>query len=137
MSIIQKELTLQMNGILDFEPTTQDGKGGNPWWLILRCDDEVVRYYLWWIEKTEGIKLQRPLFGAHISVMRGEEAQQNATLWKEQQDTTCDFRYSHIVETQDGFWWLPVESRMLREIRAFYGLSPLPDFGFHLTIGRR
>ena len=58
-----QHLPHQCTAILDIEPRTAEGKGGNPWWLIARCDDEIVEYYRWWVNRMHHIKLQRPLFG--------------------------------------------------------------------------
>jgi len=123
-------------GVLDFEPKTADGKGGNPGWLILRCDDGIGEYYQWWIEKHHHIKIERPLFGGHVSVMRGELPTENADAWKNRQDERVAFQYHHEFQSADGFWWLPVSCPKMEQLRLSFGLSALPEHGFHMTIGR-
>ena len=134
--MITSELPHTCIGQLDVEPRTVDGKGGNPWWLIARCDDEIVSYYRWWIQRVHHIKIHPPLFGAHISVLRGEEPKQNKDRWGAHQDQTVTISYGHELTHIQGYWFLPAQCAALEEIRLEFALSPQPDFGFHLTIGR-
>lgn len=134
--MLSKEFPFLCSAHVDYEPRTPCGKGGNPWWLILRTDDAIIEYYQWWIESELRIKLQRPLFGAHISVIRGEEPIHNSSLWKIRQGESLQVYYSPFLEHAEGFWWLPILCPQLEEIRLELGLSPQPQYGFHMTVGR-
>ena len=123
------------SALLDIEPRAYNGKGGNPWWLIARCDDEIVEYYRWWVQRMYHMKLQRPLFGAHISVMRGEEPTHGHDLWGTHQDVRVEIKYGHELTSVHGYWFLSARCEVLEEVRQSFGLSPQPEFGFHLTIG--
>ena len=130
-----QHLPHRCHALLDVEPRTADGKGGNPWWLIARCDDEIVEYYRWWVHRVHQLKLHRPLFGAHISVMRGEEPLYQHELWGSHQDQIVEITYGHELTHAQGYWFLPAQCRALEELRLSFGLERQPQFGFHLTIG--
>ena len=121
--------------LLDVEPRTACGRGGNPWWLIARCDPEIVEYYKWWVKRAHQIHLHRPLFGAHVSVMRGEQPSRGHELWGSHQDLSVEIKYGHAITHAHGYWFLPVECEALEQLRLSFGLEARPQFGFHLTIG--
>lgn len=111
---------------------------GNPTkWLILSCDDNICRYYasLFHSEYPYYPKLNRPIFGAHISVIRGEKIP-NSSLWGLDNNKLIDFEYEPGVLTNGEYFWLKVKCDRLKEIRELYGLTSYPNFGYHLTIGR-
>ena len=137
MSVQQhtQHLPHRCRALLDVEPRTACGKGGNPWWLIARCDGEIVEYYRWWINRVHQIKVQRPLFGAHVSVMRGEAPLCGHDQWGVHQDQSLEIAYGHELTHAQGYWFLPVQCRALEEVRLTFGLEARPQFGFHLTIG--
>lgn len=106
-------------------------------WVILECPQDILEYYWQWVYKQKGIKLHKPRFGSHISVIRGnEECNRTSILYKKYHENHIEFQYSNILETNGDYWWLPVKSEILEEVREELGLIRLPDFGFHLTIGR-
>jgi len=107
------------------------------WWVILYCDNGIIEYYRYYLEKR-GIKLQKPKHGAHISIVRGEgepepEHKEN-WLWND--GGLVLFQYSNEVVFGETHVWLPVRSQSLDELRQYLGLAPKPQFRFHLTLGR-
>lgn len=106
-------------------------------WLILSCDDEISRYYrhLFYRDYPWLGKLTRPVWGTHISVIRGEKVP-NYQLWRLDENKLVDFEYEGGVKDNNEYYWLKVHCSYLAGLRTKYGLTPEPRFGFHLTIGR-
>lgn len=106
-------------------------------WLVMMCDDEISKYYrtLFYAEYPWLGKLTRPVWGTHISVVRGERIP-NYNLWGLDENKLIEFEYESGVLDNGEYYWLKVKCDRLKEIREQYGLNPYPNFGFHLTIGR-
>ncbi len=111
-------------------------------WLVVMCDDEISKYYRHLFtkeypylngEKTG--KLTRPVWGTHISVIRGERIPR-FDLWGLDANKIVDFEYEGGVQSNGEYYWLKVTCPYLSELRVRYELPPYPRFGFHLTIGR-
>lgn len=116
--------------------------GSNEKWLVLMCDDELSKYYRHLYSKEypslnggHCTKLTRPVWGAHISCIRGEFIP-NIKLWGIQANKLIEFDYDAGVMNNREYFWLKVRCPILSELRTQYGLSREPKFGFHLTIGR-
>lgn len=107
-------------------------------WLVLMCDDEISRYYRTLFSKQFPYlnKIQKPTWGAHISILRGEKIK-NYNIWKLDEGKIIDFEYDPIVKDNGEYFWLTVKCNYLSELRIRYGLNPLPQYGFHLTIGKK
>ena len=106
-------------------------------WLVLMCDDEISKYYrhLFYKEYPWLGKLTRPVWGTHISVIRGEKIP-NFHLWRMRENELVEFEYEPGVQDNGEYYWLKVKCTPLLDIRSAYGLSRFPKFGLHLTIGR-
>jgi hypothetical protein len=106
-------------------------------WLILSCDDEISRYYrhLFYRDYPWLGKLTRPVWGTHISIIRGEKIP-NYQLWRLDENKLVDFEYEDGVKDNGEYYWLKVHCPYLAALRTKYGLTPEPRFGFHLTVGR-
>lgn len=112
-------------------------------WLVLMCDDEISRYYRHlytmeyppYLNGDHSLKLTRPVWGTHISVIRGERIP-NMNLWGLDANKIVEFEYDAGVIDNGEYYWLKARCPALSELRKKYGLSPEPRFGFHLTIGR-
>jgi hypothetical protein len=106
-------------------------------WLILQCDEQLAAYYraLYRQEWFYRPKLIRPVWGSHISVLRGEKIP-NADLWGLGANSIIQFEYEPGVKSNGEYYWLTVHCEELKGVRLAYGLSPEPQFGFHLTIAR-
>lgn len=106
------------------------------------ADDEISKYYRHLYEKEypylNGVrsgKLTRPVWGAHISIIRGERIP-NFNLWGIDANKTVEFEYDYGVECNQEYFWLKVKCPYLSLLREEYGLTKEPRYGFHLTIGR-
>ena len=105
-------------------------------WLLVNLKGDVQDYYAWYVKKLFGIKLHvRSLWGAHVSVVRGENIKQNADKWGVQEGQLINIKYTHNIFTNGEHWWLNVEGEELSKLRGFYGLGSNKKW-FHLTIGR-
>lgn len=101
---------------------------------MLQCEPDLSLYYCWFVQKRLGIKLQRPIHGSHISIVRGEVIP-NLNRWNAYQGQVIYFHYSNEIETNGKYWWLYVYSPCLVSIRHELGLDSQPEYDFHLTIG--
>ena len=123
-------------GKIVYDPVA--GKAQNPWWVIVECPKDIIEYYHHWLEKEEKVKLNKPLFGSHISVVRGEEPHKDYLKnWNKRHKKEVEFEYSHEIESEGLYYWLRVYSEDLKKLREELGLEPNVEFGFHLTIGRK
>jgi hypothetical protein len=124
---------IKSKGKIIYDPIA--GKANNKWWVIVECDENIIKYYKYWVEKYYKVELNKPLFNAHISVVRGEEPL-NKELWRYNHECEVDFYYSVDIENENGYWWLRVFSKDLEDLREKLGLNKDVKFGFHLTIGK-
>jgi hypothetical protein len=127
-------------GKLIYEPSSHLGSTKN--WLVLMCDDEIGKYYRHlftlqypYLNNNYNGKLARPVLGSHISVVRGEKIQ-NLYLCKKINNKIIEFEYDGEVKDNSEYFWLKVNCPFLNDLRINLGLSPIPKFGLHLTIGR-
>ncbi|MFM2394617.1 MAG: virus [Bacteroidota bacterium] len=108
-------------------------------WLLLNADDSIIEYYAYLVKKRYWLeKFQKPKHGSHISAIRGEIIEDSLfhQHWKKYHGQVIEFYYSPKVENNGEHFWLPVYSKDLEQIRIELGLNPVPQFNFHLTIGR-
>lgn len=138
----EEEQIIECEGKIIFDPKAiadPSGKMFKPWWVIVALDkdDEFGQYYSWFYEKQHGIKLQRPAFGAHISVIRGEETDlENWQKFKELYHKkpikfTCDIS----PRTNGMHVWLRVKCDELKDLREQMGYERDGRWGLHLTLG--
>lgn len=122
-------------GQLVYSPRTHLSNSNR--WLVVMCDDEISKYYrkLFYTEYPWLGKLSRPVWGTHISVIRGEKILY-PNLWKLDQNKVIEFEYEGGVQDNKEYYWLKVYCPYLENLRKIYGLEPQPKFGIHLTIGR-
>lgn len=123
---------------IQYDPVPLSGKAetmSKPWWMIATCEGDLTEYYAWFVKQRTGIMIQRPAWGAHISVIRGEEPP-NKELWGKHQGKEITVIYDPDVRTNGEHWWMRVHSADLLDIREEIGLPKFGMFNLHLTIGR-
>lgn len=149
--------TIKISGKLIFDPkdATKKQKRQSEWKKVAMVMLEpefqkkgLTEYYAWFVKKRFGLVLQKPLRGAHVTLINDREANTNGK-WEEVKKK-WEGKTIDIVVHVDPFlgiknrkgnycdWWLtvPYEYRdEMHSIREELGLSPRPHFGFHLTIG--
>lgn len=96
--------------------------------------DDLANFYRALIKKRYGFHLHPPMWGNHVTVVRGDEKPPNLDKWKAYEGETVEFEVSPHVYKQWDFWILPVKSERLHEIRRELGLTAFHEL--HITIGR-
>ena len=106
-------------------------------WVVAKCDDELVNYYRWWFLRKYHVNLMRPKFGAHISIIRGEEEGIVQGSWPRNLNAEwIDFEYSNDLKIVVNYVWMPVWSPTFGDIREKCGVAREPIKGYHMTVGR-
>lgn len=148
---------LKSYGYLRYDPVSErkNSTRQDPWWLILRCDDQLSSYYRWWIAKEathdvpshkwlsvaeisspnvswditqKGISLLSSAWGAHVSVVRGEKPK-DLSVWNKHKNKKISFEYSpEYLNTNGKHFWIKAFSRQLEDIREEMGLTPQPTY---------
>jgi len=110
-----------------------------PGWAILKLDHSSVEPYLQEI-RGNGTRISCSVWGAHVSVMRGEHPQDKAALRQIRARTEGkSFKIEtrgEIRRNRQGYYWLDVRAPALEALRVELGLPPRPSPPFHLTIGK-
>jgi hypothetical protein len=126
-------------GILKFDPLPKSGKIDKlfkPFWSILSINDDIDKYYRWFLEKKRGLILQAPAWGPHITVFDGEKVpQEHWTFLKQKYDNKkIEFKHEVFIKSNGKHWWLKALSPQLDEIRKESGLRNL-KWSYHITLG--
>jgi len=123
----------------DPEPKTSKHKKQAKWkrTAIVLLDDEISRYYAWFIKKRYNLDLIRPYRGTHLTVIndRIEIEVDYLKAHMDRDGMRIDLEYATDVRTDGKNWWLPARCIQAEQVREYAGLSPKPYFGFHITIG--
>jgi hypothetical protein len=125
-------------GKLRYSPKLLGDRVSEKWWLVLDVDQAISNLYrhLYWLNNYKCRKLQRPAWGAHISILRNEEPpDEKKFLWEKYAGETLKFEYTTFVKNNGDHWWLPVTCEKALEIRVELGLSRNPYYPLHLTFG--
>lgn len=125
---------MKSTGYLRFDPRMKGQKVLDPFWLILQCDSELVRYYKHWVFKGYFEKIMMPAWGAHITVIRNEKPAK-PELWGKRAGDFFEFEYDPEIRTNGRHYWLKVSSPSLLDFREELGLRRNPPISLHLTIG--
>lgn len=130
-----KNMLFKGSGKLTYSPKTHLKDSSR--WLILACDEGITQYYrgLYHQEFFYRPKLTRPVWGAHISVLRGEKVS-NAQAWGFAANKFINFEYEPGIKDNGEYLWLKVYCDELLALRELFGVKREPQFGLHLTIGR-
>lgn len=152
------EYPFETYGHIKYNPRRGSLKRGTNWWLTIELDNnELSRYYRWWIDKvwweadSKPVKrnYHKPPHHSHISIIRGEKPLRNIDQWgKYRANEQVTFRYSPVVkqtssafyaDEPDQFWFLEVEWKDYTEFRKYYGLKwehNNKPFHGHITVAR-
>lgn len=118
------------------DSTTRRDGGSTEWWVILDSDPELGRLlrHLYQQARFRTVTPQPPLWGTHVSVIRGEEPP-DKTLWKRRDGERVEMQYEFEVQETRGYLWVPVWCLPANELRLELGLSADPTPSMHLTFG--
>jgi hypothetical protein len=104
-------------------------------WLLLHVDSELLRYYRYFVLKYCGRKLNAPTL-PHITVIAGKyEKVCDSPIWGKYHNEIVTFEYEPTVYNDDIYYWIQAKSLRLEEIRKEFGLTPIPYWPYHATIG--
>lgn len=125
-----------LHGYLEYDPRSEDAtrKGHMNWWMKVNVHSSLGVYYAAWVKKEMKLHVNRPLWGSHITVNRGE-VPRNQRVWKKYEGRAVEFEYDPILQMNDQYCWLTVKSQELESIRKELGLHPVPRVPFHITVG--
>lgn len=123
-------------GVITYDPKAKSIES-KPWWMILQCCEDLARYYretynLFYRGSSK--KLNKPAWGSHISVVRGEEPV-NKDLWLARAGEVVAFEYDPELNTNELYCWLTVRCDAILDLRERLGLPREPIYPLHLTIG--
>ncbi|MNK46285.1 hypothetical protein D3C87_650670 [compost metagenome] len=138
-------------GKLVYDPVRPGLKSKNKWWVVVELDRGITDYYRWWVNKEilnplgfERKGLQMPAWGAHMSIVRGEQPRPDKLhLWNKYNGETVDFRYSYVVrqsgdttggDRPDVFWFVDSICAKGKALRDELGFPS--NWKFHITVGR-
>jgi hypothetical protein len=129
------ENLIETTGKIVFDPQREDSFA--PWWAMIELDCDMCGYYQWFLKKRFGVKLQKPLWGPHVSFVRGEECDKDKwgyikALWN---NIPVGFSYNPNVRTNGNHWWMNVQCEQIEQLRIELGLPRDSHFNLHLTIG--
>lgn len=109
------------------------------WWIIVECDSGICEFYraLW--ERRYWRRLQRPAWGSHVSVVRGEEPAKETgrRAFEALNGLEVLWYYETVIRENDEYVWLDAVFPLGLTIRELMGLDEEPEFGFHLTLGAK
>ena len=133
-------------GKLIYDPIREGLTKKNTGWAVVEIQGSIDKYYRWFLEKEYGIKTNRPAWGAHVSLIRGERLHPDLRhLWKKYNNKVFDFQLRTFLRFNNdtfpvdnhpscSFWFLDVVSPELMDIRKELRLPT--SYNLHLTIGR-
>ncbi|MDB4278225.1 hypothetical protein N9917_01345 [Deltaproteobacteria bacterium] len=107
--------------------------------LHIAVDPAIMDYARAMVPPIHKVRLNRPRYAPHITVIRDEEWECNPKL----DGTEVQFSYDPCVVPGKVYWWLRVWSADLLRLRTGEGLPELSDLCrppdmeecFHITIG--
>lgn len=128
---------MQTSGRLIFDPLPINGSTSmfKPYWAIVQMNCDIDSYYRWFLERRYNIKLIKPAWGAHISVIRGEPCEQWEYFKSKYNNKIIDFEYNLEFKTNGQHWWLNIVCDELKAIRQEMGYNS-NGIGLHLTLGQ-
>lgn len=132
---------IKVRGILDFAPMdrTRKHRSQSSWkrtaMIITKC--EIDQYYAWFLKKRFNLELNRNLRGTHISIINDRMSQEDFEMGsKIFNKKEIDFFYDpKDINSSGKHWWINISCPEAESIRESMGLSRIPFYGFHLTIG--
>jgi hypothetical protein len=105
-------------GVLKYTPEPNN--------LRVLIDPGLADFYRSLIPKW--IRVNRPMYPPHISVVRKEPVIPNTDAWGKYDGEEVTFVYSNIIHSGKLYFWLNVFSKRLEEIRVELGLPVSSEF---------
>jgi len=146
--------TVKATGNFVFDPIDKTKKHSfqSSWkkTVLIEFDGDICEYYAWFIKKRYSIILNRPLRGAHITVVSDslkdlscgyKTNEQINTIWNEVKNKwngkQIEIDLDVSPKTSAEYWWLNVTEESRKELNSFRAELGLGKsyFGLHMTIG--
>lgn len=131
----------KIKGKITFDPInkTKKHEKQSQWkkTALVEFKDDTYKLYAWFIDKTFGIKLNKPLRGSHFTIINDivdDDIYLEAKKIFKDKEITLFLDTTNIKANDKGHWWIKVYSDDAQNIRNVMGLGK-PYFGFHFTIG--
>ena len=131
----------KINGKIIFDPIKITKKHHKQDWkvnAICLINDDICNYYNWFINKRFNLLLNKPLRGSHITIISdriiNELYYNQAKELFNNKELTFEYDPTQI-RTNGEHWWFNVICKDVEYIRQIAGLTPMPYFKLHLTIG--
>ncbi len=138
-------MLLKVTGIMQFEPENKTRKhdAQSSWKRIamIVTEDDMSEYYSWFIFRRFNLQLNKPLRGAHVSIVNDSERDFKMGLdkWdivKEKYDgKPMDFYVDLEPRSNGEHWWYRVYCPAGEDMREELGLTRDPFYSLHMTIG--
>ncbi len=137
---------IEVKGTYLFDPPslTKKHKDQNDWkkTAFIKTDCDMHLYYKWFLTKRFDLHLKKPIRPyPHISFINDrintpELIQKYEEVKAKYDGKEVTFLYSpELIRTNTEHWWIKVESKEAEAVRAECGLTPIPHFNMHLTLG--
>ena len=129
------------SGKLVFEPDNVTKKharqAGWKRTAVIMLDEDISRYYAWFIRKRYNIPLSEPFRGTHLTIIADKVPNRFQYDWMHTQynGKAIEVEFATDVRTDGHHWWLPARCVEAEDIREKCGLERDPFFAFHITIG--
>jgi hypothetical protein len=133
----------KLSGNIKFDPinVTKKHNKQSSWKktaIIEFNNDDIYKYYAWFIKKRFNISLNKPLRGTHVTIINeivDDDVYLNAKNIFDRKDITIEYDPTIIEANRKGHWWIKAYCDDIKNIRKYMGLNPDPFFKLHLTIG--
>lgn len=130
-------------GRIVYDPPRPGMKSRTTNWCVANVDNDITRYYRWWLEREKHVFLHQPAWGGHVSIVRGERISPKLqAAWKKRHNQRIELEYRHGIinvspdtDAPGEFYWISARSEAFDEIRQELGLPT--GWSYHITIGRR
>jgi len=133
-------MLFKVKGILDFTPedVTKKHISQSSWKrvAIIKTNCNISDYYAWFLKTRFNLTLNKPLRGTHVTFISDRVDRdifnQACIIFNNKE---IEFYYENMPRSNGQHWWLRAWSPQAEDIRQSIGLSRVPYFSFHLTIG--
>lgn len=127
------------SGLIRYSPQLLGGKGGK-YWVVTDGDPEIGRYmrHLYCLMNNRCKTLDRPAWKEHITVIRNEQpTDDKMVFWEKYNGLVIDFSWDLIPETDEYYYWIPIQCSFALDMREELGLPREPEYSLHLSIGHK
>ena len=136
-------IAFKTEGVLDFFPENKTKKHVRQESALakkvclIKTNCDLHSYYRWFLKTRFNLFLNPPLRGTHVTIIN--DIIRDNDLYKsvahKYQGKKIEFYYEIEPRSNSEHWWLRAYCPQAESIREEMGISRIPYFTFHLTIG--